>query len=106
MVLAFAVVRAQLSLIAVSLTVQLKTGVAGFFAMSLQKGIANSLQAKLDAATQLLEDINENNDVAAVNLLEAFINAVEAQYSKKISEADADALIAAAQEIIDLLSVE
>ena len=73
-------------------------------AMSLPKGIANSLLAKLDAALQKLEDDNENNDTAAINLLEAFINAIEAQRGKKISDADADALIAAAQEIIELLS--
>ena len=53
-----------------------------------------------------LEDENENNDIAAINTLGAFINAVEAQRGKKIPEAEADALIAAAQEIIELLSDE
>ena len=72
-------------------------------ALNLQKGIANSLDAKLYAALQALDDLNENNDVAAINALQAFINAVEAQRGKKISQEDADALIAAAQEIIDLL---
>jgi hypothetical protein len=71
--------------------------------LSLHKGIANSLQSKLNAALRLLEDDNENNDAAAVNLLEAFINAARAQYDKKIPAADADVLIAAAQEIIELL---
>jgi predicted outer membrane repeat protein len=75
-------------------------------AMNLHKGTANSLKAKLNAALCLLEDDNENNDVAAVNLLEAFINAARAQYDKKIPEADADVLIAAAQEIITLLNGE
>jgi len=72
--------------------------------LELQPGLENSLLAKLDAALQKLEDDNENNDAATINLLEAFINTVEAQRGKKIPEADADALIAAAQEIIDLLS--
>ena len=72
--------------------------------LNLPQGIENSLDAKLDAAMKLLDDINANNDVAAINTLEAFINAVEAQRGKSISEADADALIAAAQEIIALLS--
>jgi predicted outer membrane repeat protein len=72
-------------------------------AMNLHKGTANSLKAKLNAALRLLEDDNENNDVAAVNLLEAFINAIEAQYDKKIPAAEADILIAVAQEIIWLL---
>jgi predicted outer membrane repeat protein len=74
--------------------------------LSLHKGIAGSLQSKLEAALQLLEDGNENNDGAAAGLLEAFINAAWAQYDKKIPEADADALIAAAQEIIWLLGGE
>ncbi len=74
--------------------------------LELQKGIENSLLAKLDTALEKLEDNNENNDAAAINLLEAFINAVQAQRGKKIPEADADALIATAQQIIDLLSDE
>ncbi len=72
--------------------------------LNLQQGIENGLVAKLEAAMQSLDDINANNDVAAVNTLEAFINAVEAQRGTKITEADADALIAAAHEIIALLS--
>ena len=75
-------------------------------ALNLQQGISNSLDAKLEAAMQALDDINENNDVAAINTLQAFINAVEAQRGNKISETDADALIASAQEIIDVLSME
>ena len=71
--------------------------------LNLQQGIENSLDAKLEAAQQAIDDLNENNDVAAINVLEAFINAVEAQRGNKILEADADALIAAAQGIIDLL---
>ncbi|MHC4423624.1 MAG: hypothetical protein ACYSWR_03000 [Planctomycetota bacterium] len=58
----------------------------------------------MNAALRALEDENENNDIAAINTLGAFINAVEAQRGKKIPEAEADALIAAAQEIIELLS--
>ena len=54
---------------------------------------------------QLRSD-NENNDKAAINSLQAFINAVEAQSGKKISQEDADNLIAAAQQIINILSSE
>ncbi len=75
-------------------------------ALNLQQGISNSLDVKLEAAMQALDDINENNDVAAINTLEAFMNAVEAQRGNKISEADADALIAKVLEIIDLLTAE
>ncbi|UCG56935.1 MAG: right-handed parallel beta-helix repeat-containing protein [Phycisphaerales bacterium] len=73
-------------------------------ALNLQKGIDNSLDAKLDAAFKALDDVNANNDVAAINALQAFINAVEAQRGDKISDADADALIAAVQDIIAMLS--
>ncbi|MHC4791329.1 MAG: FIMAH domain-containing protein [Planctomycetota bacterium] len=66
--------------------------------------MSNSLEAKLNAALRALEDENENNDIAAINTLGAFINAVESQRGKKIPEADADALIADAMEIIELLS--
>jgi len=74
--------------------------------LELPSGISNGLEAKLEAALRALEDANEKNDVAAINSLQAFINAIEAQRGKKIPEADADALIAAALEIIDLLSAE
>jgi hypothetical protein len=46
-----------------------------------------------------LTDANFNNDVAAGNSLEAFINAVEAQRGRKITSAGADKLIASAHEI-------
>jgi parallel beta-helix repeat protein len=71
--------------------------------LNLQHGISNSLDAKLAAALQALEDINENNDLAAINTLEAFISAVQAQSDNKIPQADADALIARAQKIVDCL---
>lgn len=71
--------------------------------LNLQTGIASSLDAKLDTALQVVGDLNEKNDVAATNSLEAFINAVDAQRGNKISDPDADALIAAAQDIIALL---
>jgi len=68
------------------------------------QGIVNSLDAKLDAALKALSDLNENNDGAAINTLNAFINAVEAQRDDKITSEQADELIGDAQAIIDLLS--
>lgn len=50
--------------------------------------------------------MNENNDIAAVKSLEAFINAVEAHRGKKISDTEADALIGAAQQTIDQLTAQ
>jgi hypothetical protein len=54
----------------------------------------------LDAA---LRDVNNNNNVAAVNVLNAFINHVNAQRGKALPAAAADALIGAATVIIHLL---
>ena len=68
--------------------------------LNLHQGISNSLDAKLNAALNALDDMNENNDGAAVNSLIAFINAVEAQRGNEIEEADACGLIQAADEII------
>ncbi len=73
-------------------------------ALNLQQGISNSLDVKLDAALNALDDVNVNNDVAAINSLEAFVHAVEAQRGKSITETDADELIADARAIIDHLS--
>ena len=71
--------------------------------LSLSHGTENSLVAKLDGALEKLDDGNPNNDHAALGKLDAFINQVEAQRGKKISEDDADTLIAEASLIIQLL---
>jgi PKD repeat protein len=71
---------------------------------NLQQGINNSLDAKLDAALNALDDVNENNDQAAINSLYAFINSVEAQRGNQITNSQADQLVAAAQAIIVYLS--
>jgi len=72
--------------------------------LNLNFGISNSLDSKLSVASQALDGLNENNDGAAINKLQAFINAVEAQWGKHIPVDDAEALIATAQGIIDTLS--
>ena len=73
--------------------------------MNVRQGISNSLDAKLESALNALDDLNENNDTSAINSLNAFINAVEAQSGKEISEVDADILIALANVIIFILEV-
>jgi hypothetical protein len=70
--------------------------------LNLQQGMSNSLDAKLTSVLSALDDLNENNDVAAINTLYAFIQAVEAQ-SEKITEEDANSLINEAQLIIDAI---
>jgi len=67
--------------------------------------IEGSLIAKLQTARRALDNDRKNSRTIAVNSLDAFINAVEAQRSKKISEAEADVIIVLAQEIIAALSV-
>lgn len=74
--------------------------------LNLHRGIENSLLAKIDRAIAKLEDDNPKNDRVAVRSLRAFINEVEAQSGKKISEEDADDLIEACQQIIDMLTEE
>ncbi len=70
---------------------------------NLQQGISNSLDAKLGNAREALEASNAGQRQDAVNKLEAFINAVEAQRSEKLTEAQADQLIAMAQRILSVL---
>ncbi len=72
--------------------------------IDLQEGISTSLAAKLESALAALEDARAENDQAAINTLGAFINAVEAQRGKKISNEDADRLIGVAEEIIAFLA--
>jgi hypothetical protein len=73
-------------------------------AFNLQQGISNSLDSKLSTAVNSLNDINTHNDAAAVNSLQAFINAVNAQRGNKITVAQADALISQANALIAYLN--
>jgi hypothetical protein len=86
--------------------VRLESLVDHVFDLNIAFGISNSLNSKLSAVSQALDDANEKNDVSAINKLQAFTNAVEAQRGKHIPDADADALIAAAVGIIDMLSLQ
>lgn len=71
--------------------------------IDLQQGIEQSLDAKLNAALNTLDDLNTNNDVAAVNTLYVFIDAVEAQRGDKLTNEQADQLTGDAQAIINLI---
>jgi len=72
-------------------------------ALNIGEGVSNSLNSKLDAALKAIGDVNEKNDVAAINALRAFINSVEAHRSASIEEDDACDLIKAADSVIVLL---
>ena len=69
-----------------------------------ETGLTNRRTAKIEAALRKVEDGNVANDAAAVGSLEAFIHQVNAQRGKKISEADADDLVAGAEELISVLN--
>jgi hypothetical protein len=70
-------------------------------ALNLERGIENSLIARLNSTIRSLENGNVR---AAINSLQAFINTVEAQAGNNIPQEDADKLISSAQSIIDALS--
>lgn len=63
----------------------------------LPEDIESGLMDKLDAAINAL---NKGNEKAAVNMLNAFINMVNAQRGKTITNAQADTLIQMAQNIM------
>jgi hypothetical protein len=69
--------------------------------LDLPDGIETSLLAKLNTALSALAQGDTNG---ALSALQDFINQVRAQRGKKIPTADADALIAAAQAIIDSIA--
>ncbi|MEK9630044.1 MAG: hypothetical protein VW455_13625, partial [Nitrospinota bacterium] len=70
--------------------------------LNLPRGTEGSLSSKLKTADKMLSDSNSKNDKAGVNSLEALINSIQAQSGKKISAADADALIERIQNLIQL----
>ncbi len=78
--------------------------IATVMSFNLQQGIENGLDAKLFAIIMALDDVSNNNDDAAINMLVAFIQNVEAQRGHSLTDAQADQLIAEAQAIIDLLN--
>jgi predicted outer membrane repeat protein len=71
--------------------------------LGLPPRMEDCLMVKLEAARKAMADRSEANDLVATIELTAFINAVLRRQGTLIPQADADALIAAAQQIIDLL---
>ncbi len=67
-------------------------------ALNLPGGIENSLVSKLESA---IKSLDRGKVKPAVNQLNAFINEINAQRGKKITDPQADDLIATAQGIID-----
>lgn len=77
--------------------------VADVIALNLRIGITNALDSKLSAAMSALDDAQSANDSAAVNAVNAFALAVDAQRGGQLTDAQADALVADALVIITLL---
>jgi len=71
--------------------------------LNAKEGILNSLDAKLQNALEALDAANAGQRQDAINKMEAFINAVEAQSGNQILVEDANALIASAEYIIGIL---
>jgi len=70
---------------------------------NLQQGISNSLDQKLENANNALDSANADQRQDAINKLQAFINATEAQRGKELTVEQADTLIAEANRIIAVL---
>jgi hypothetical protein len=71
--------------------------------LKLDDRISNILEAKLDAVLKAMHDSNRNSDLATVDSLQDFINAVMIRSGNQIPQADVDVVIEAAQELIRLL---
>lgn len=71
---------------------------------NLQQGIENSLDQKLQNAIDSLNAENAGDRQDAINKLQSFVGAVQAQSGNKITVEQANALIQTAQTIITLLS--
>jgi hypothetical protein len=66
---------------------------------NLQRGIANSLDAKLQNAQDALTAARSGNKSSACNLMASFINEAQAQSGKALTVAQTNQLIAAARQI-------
>ena len=79
---------------------QLRATVVGY---NLQQGLSNSLDTKLGLVEQALVAANTGNRADAANKLQAFNNEVEAQRGEKLTDAQANELVAQVTVILSLL---
>lgn len=70
---------------------------------NLQQGITNSLDSKIQNALDAMTAANAGARSDAANKLSAFINSVEAQRGKQLTNAQADALEALARRILAVI---
>jgi hypothetical protein len=70
---------------------------------NLKQGIANSLDSKLQNVLDALSAANAGQRQDVTNKLDAFVNSVEAQRAKELTNAQADALESLARRIVAVL---
>jgi len=76
------------------------------YSFNLKQGINNSLDVKLQHAQDALCNLERQDFNRAVNLLEAFMQEVEAQRDKYITSSQADQLLTLTERIIASIPVE
>lgn len=72
--------------------------------LNLSGGISNAFDSKLQNALAALDRAKSGDNASAIGILYAFIQSVEAQRGKQLSESEADQLVASAQAVIDALT--
>ena len=68
--------------------------------LNLNSGLGNALDRKIQNALDALDMVQLGNNSSAIRIMYAFIQSVEAQRDKALSEEEADDLVAAAETII------
>lgn len=68
--------------------------------MNVAGGIGNALDSKLQNALDALDRARTGDSAAAYGIMHAFIQSVEAQRGKRLSSAQADTLVKAANDVI------
>jgi hypothetical protein len=71
---------------------------------NLMGGISNALDRKLQNALAAMDRARSGDNASAIGILYAFIQSVEAQRGKEITETDADQLVFSAKAVIDALT--
>ena len=70
--------------------------------LNLEGTLSESLERKLEGALQATLDIDKSDGTEAVNSLQDLANAIASQSGNQIPQADAKALIAAVQQMMQL----
>ncbi len=72
--------------------------------LNLPRGTANRLNARLRNALDALDATNKSGNALALNMLDAFLNIVKAQWGERLTDVQAKLLIAATNRIKTTLS--